>query len=172
LVDSVVDPGFEAFFSSMYVRAIAVARRITGDASVAEEIASETFVRAYVRWRTLSRDEKRSGWVVRVASNLAIDHVRRKPPPTRPVSMADAADDLIALRMALVAALRHLTRREREVITLRYLADMSQTEAAAALGLSEGSVKTYAHRGIAHLRPLLSVPNDHDVEQRLVLEPE
>jgi DNA-directed RNA polymerase specialized sigma24 family protein len=49
---------------------------------------------------------------------------------------------------------------------------MSEAEAAAALGLSAGSVKTYVHRGLAHLRPLLSARDERDVEGRLVLDTE
>jgi len=172
MVGAVVDPEFEAFFDSMFVRAVAVARRITGESAVAEEIASETFVRVYVRWKQLSHDRARSGWVVRVTTNLAIDHVRRKPAPPGLADSGQAADDAVVLRVALVAALRRLSRREREVITLRYLADMSEAEAAAALGLSAGSVKTYVHRGLAHLRPLLAARDEHDVEGRLVLDTE
>jgi RNA polymerase sigma factor (sigma-70 family) len=172
MVGVVADPEFEAFFGTMFIRAVAVARRITGDAAVAEEIASETFVRAYVRWKHLSGEPTRSGWVVRVASNLAIDHVRRRPPVPGVAGAEAASDDAVVLRLALVAALRRLSRREREVITLRYLADMSEVDAAAALGLSAGSVKTYVHRGLAHLRPLMSAYDEHDVEGRLVLDTE
>ncbi len=64
--------------------------------------------------------------------------------PTGPVGMVD---DRTAERGDLVAALRRLPRRQREVVVLRYLADFSEADVAAALGCSVGSVKTHASRG-------------------------
>ena len=52
----------------------------------------------------------------------------------------------------LVAALGRLPRRQREVLTLRYYADLSEAQIADALGISAGAVKAHAHRGLAALR--------------------
>jgi RNA polymerase sigma factor (sigma-70 family) len=51
----------------------------------------------------------------------------------------------------MVEALRRLPARQRECLVLRYYLDLSETEIAAALGISQGSVKTHASRGIAAL---------------------
>jgi RNA polymerase sigma factor (sigma-70 family) len=52
---------------------------------------------------------------------------------------------------AVVQALRRLPRRQREVLALRYYADMSEAEVAALLGIATGSVKAYASRGLERL---------------------
>jgi RNA polymerase sigma factor (sigma-70 family) len=61
-------------------------------------------------------------------------------------------DDVATLRLALSAGLRSLPRRQREALALRYLAGLSDSEVAGALGISTGSVKTHLHRGRAALR--------------------
>ena len=95
--------------------------------------------------------------MLRVAANLAVDRVRRHPDvvvtPVR--APGPEADDLVVLRMALVAALGSLPRRQRQAVALRYLADLTDGEVAVALGISVGSVKTHIHRGLGALRSRL-----------------
>lgn len=61
------------------------------------------------------------------------------------------------LRIVLSDALARLPRRQREVVALRYLADLSEAQVAASLGISTGSVKTHLHRGLISLRGRLAV---------------
>lgn len=143
---------FDDAFDGLAVLARRVAFRILGDRAEAEEVAQEALARAYVRWRSVAGHAE--PWVARVAANLAIG-VWRKRRPT--VAFEDAhagvAADAHALeRYGLVAALRRLPRRQREVVVLRYLADLPEAEVAAQLRTSVGSVKTHAHRGLARLR--------------------
>jgi len=148
-------PGFVEAFDGLLTRAYRVARRIVPSDQAAEDIASETLIRAYAHWRRIGDKPWREGWVVRVATNLAIDAVRKH----RPITDAEVAEgqspaeqDEVAIRLALAAALRSLPRRQREVVALRYLAGFSEAEAAAALRISTGSVKTHLHRGLGALR--------------------
>jgi RNA polymerase sigma factor (sigma-70 family) len=71
--------------------------------------------------------------------------------------MPAASDEAesVALRQALVAALRRLPTRQREAVVLRYLADMSEADVGLALGIRQGTVKTHLHRGLAALRVLM-----------------
>jgi RNA polymerase sigma factor (sigma-70 family) len=55
-------------------------------------------------------------------------------------------------RQHVMAALRGLPHRQREVLVLRYYADMSEAQIAEAMGISPGAVKSHASRGIAALR--------------------
>jgi len=158
---------FTVFFDEMYDRTVAVARRMTGDQRRAEDIASEAFTRAYVYWGRLNDDSRRAGWVIRVATNLAIDAARRRPTRMGSAAAAASADDEVVTRAALVQAMRMLSRRERQVIALRYLADFTEAEVAASLGVSVGSVKTYTARGLTRLRPLLSARSEEEVEGTL-----
>ena len=68
------------------------------------------------------------------------------------VATGPGADDLVVLRVALVAALGSLPRRQRQAVALRYLGDLTDGQVAVALGISVGSVKTHIHRGLGALR--------------------
>jgi RNA polymerase sigma-70 factor (sigma-E family) len=142
---------FELAFDGLYRLAYKVAFRIVGDRPEAEDIAQEALARASLRWPRLH--EQPEGWVSRVASNLAIDRYRRRRrEPRVPVGPIGVVDDLVTDRADLVAALRRLPRRQREVVVMRYLADLSEADVAASLGCSVGTVKTHASRGLAALR--------------------
>jgi RNA polymerase sigma-70 factor (ECF subfamily) len=69
-------------------------------------------------------------------------------------ALAVAADpsEETTLRLALVEALAHLPRRQREAVALRYLADLSIDEVARTLGVSAGTVKQSVHRALRTLR--------------------
>jgi RNA polymerase sigma-70 factor (ECF subfamily) len=155
--------GFEQAFDGLFTRAFLVARRILGDATAAEDVAAEATARAYAHWRRIGDQPWREGWIVRVASNLALDATR-----ARARVVADAPsdqvveDDDVAVRLALAAALKRLPRRQREAVALRYLAGLSEAEVAATLRVSAGSVKTHLHRGVHTLRARLG--NDVDLE--------
>src|SRR5205823_2339826 len=131
-----------------------VAIRVVGNAAEAEDVAAEALSRAFARWDKVESLSYLDAWVLRVAANLAIDVTRRRRPWLhRPV--LTGADDDIATRMALTAALQRLSRRQREVIVLRHLAGLPEQEIAALLGIAHGSVKTHLRRGAAALRDRL-----------------
>lgn len=157
------DDSFDAEFDRLLVAAYGVARRILGDQHLAEDVASEALARAYAHWRRIGRQPWREGWVVRTASNLAIDvgrtQTRRRTvstaEPEPPPGIGTSDDDAVVLRIALVEALSALPRRQREVVSLRYLAGYSEAETAAALRVSAGSIKTHLSRGLGSLRERL-----------------
>jgi RNA polymerase sigma factor (sigma-70 family) len=88
--------------------------------------------------------------VLRVVANLALDAMRRRRPVLRLHSPEES--DGVVERVALVQALRGLPRRQREVVVLRYLVDLSEQDVAAVLGIAPGTVKAHSHRGLAALR--------------------
>ena len=142
---------FERAFDDLFARALRLAYRILGDRATAEDVAAEALARTYAHWHRLVAAPWRSGWVLRVTTNLAIDVARRRPPPVVPSAGTDV-EDTAALRLTLVAALRALPRRQREAVVLRYLTGLDEAEVAGALGISTGSVKTHIHRGLQSLR--------------------
>jgi len=85
------------------------------------------------------------------------DHLRSVE-RTRAEPGADQAVLLDEDARRVLAALDELSQRQREVLVLRYWADLSEAEIATALGISAGSVKTHAHRGIAALARILEAP--------------
>ena len=97
-----------------------------------------------------------SAWILRVAHNAAIDHVRaRRPVPVEDVLAADAPDErdggrerFADLRLALAA----LPEEQRDVIVLRFLVGLTPGEVAERLGRSEDAVHGLQHRGRRRLR--------------------
>jgi RNA polymerase sigma factor (sigma-70 family) len=148
------DGSFEAAFDDLFPRAVRLANRMLGDRAAAEDVAAEALARAYARWPKVGGLSYRDGWVLKVATNLSIDRLRRRVPEVWPQVEADFEDG-VELRMALNAALVTLAPRQREAVALRYLGGLSDQEVALALGISLGSVKTHIHRGLKGLRSRL-----------------
>lgn len=150
---------FEEAFPAMFLVAFQVTYRLLGDVTRAEDAAAESMARALVAWRRVGGMEHRNGWVARVAGNVAIDEIRRARRRGEVAHAAEgtAPDDTeqSALRLALGAALAGLSTRQREVISLRYLADLDESEVSRALGISVNSVKKHAARGREALRTRL-----------------
>jgi RNA polymerase sigma factor (sigma-70 family) len=80
---------------------------------------------------------------------------RHRPEPLADVASAETSALQHAQRTAVLAALQALPRRQREAVVLRYYADLSEAQTAAAMGCSVGSVKSHTSRAMASLRPLL-----------------
>lgn len=153
---------FQAVFPGLFLTAYRVAYRVLGDVTEAEDAAAEALARTLKAWRRVASLPYREAWVARVATNVAIDRVRRRPldvPRAAPV--ADVAETAV-LRMALSAALLALPRRQREVVALRYLGGFTEADVAGSLGISANSVKKHTQRGISALRARLG-PDWRDV---------
>jgi RNA polymerase sigma factor (sigma-70 family) len=150
VVPDAIDLTFEERFDVLYARAYAVGFQLLGRRSEAEDVAQETLARAFVHWRKVRGYAE--AWVVRVAGNLSID-TWRKTNRLSPSAVPDATTPgPTALRIDLHRALSTLSKRQREVLVLRFLADLPEAEVARALGCSNGSVKVHAARGLAALR--------------------
>jgi len=150
------DESFDLAFAYLFAQSYRIARRIVGEPGAAEDIAAEALSRAYSHWSRIGELPYRDAWVLRVATNLALNTIRRKRVVLRAPD-AQSHDDATATRLALVAALNALPARQREVIVLRHLAELSEVEVAERLGLSLGTVKTHLRRAKHALRLQLDV---------------
>jgi RNA polymerase sigma-70 factor (ECF subfamily) len=156
---------FVELYDSLFPQAFLVARRLVGDAELAEDLAAEAFARAFARWERVRRHPAPEAWILRTTTNLAIDSLRRRRPDAAALAVVDP-EDAVALRLTLVAALGSLSRRQREIVVLRYLADLPEKEVAETLGISAGTVKTHLHRALQRLR------DDLDPSTTAALAPE
>jgi RNA polymerase sigma-70 factor (sigma-E family) len=134
---------------------------LTGDRGHAEDLAQVTLWRTARRWGELSGSP--DAYAHEVLVNLSRDHRRslmRRPLEVAPLDLVvDRGHDLteaLLERNVVVQAVRSLPRRQREVVVLRFFLDLSVAQAAAALGTSEGTIKSYTARAIARLRAVLS----------------
>ncbi|MBV9411007.1 MAG: sigma-70 family RNA polymerase sigma factor [Acidimicrobiia bacterium] len=148
------DEGFEAAFDELFPRAERLAFQILGNRAAAEDVAAEALARTYLHWRRVRALSYRDGWVLRVATNLAIDDMRRRrPEPDEDAGMDP--EEAAAMRVTLAAALSRLSGRQRTVVTLHYLSGLTEAEVADSLGLSLPTVKTHVRRGMQSLRRTL-----------------
>ena len=145
---------YESFFTHAFPRVARMAGKIVGREG-GEDVAIEALARAYSRWTRVQAMNSPEAWVMRVATNLALDQVRKKKayadPPTMPAIEETATD-----REVVRSSIAKLPRRQRQVVAMRFLADMPEDEVARVLDISTGSVKTHLHRALASLRVSLA----------------
>jgi RNA polymerase sigma factor (sigma-70 family) len=146
---------FEDVFPELVLPAFRVALRILGDVAEAEDVAAEALARTLRSWDRVRDLPYRTAWVVRVASNLAVDRVRRRAPRLAPPEHVPDVAEAATLRLALGAALQALPRRQCQVVAMRYLGGLSEAEVARSLGISPNSVKKHTGRGMTTLRSRL-----------------
>jgi len=153
------DEEFTAFMRSASPGLGRVAWLLCGDVHQAEELVQHALVRTYVAWpRARARDPY--AYARRVLANQRIDtwrHRRREvlvDPSTVPDRghLAGDSED----RDRLVRALALLTPRQRRVVVLRHLMDLSERQVADDLGIGVGTVKSTASRALARLRAELA----------------
>jgi RNA polymerase sigma factor (sigma-70 family) len=152
---------FELVFGPLYRQARHVAWRLLGDQADAEDAAAEAMARALVAWDRVGSLPYRDAWVMRVAANVAIDMARRRdrraaPPLARPSAppAGDMGED-VALGLDIRHALVGLSKRQREVVILRWIAGLTEQEVAGCLNLSRSAVKSHTRRGLDALREQL-----------------
>lgn len=142
-------------------RALAIARRILGDAEEAEDVVQEVFVRLC---RGLGRFDGKaaySTWLYRVMVNSSINTLRARrrrerlsqvgSPPVTPEEQAIGSE----MSSQLESALREVSERHRQVLWLREVRGLSYPEIAGLLRIPEGTVKSALNRGRSQLQDIL-----------------
>jgi RNA polymerase sigma-70 factor (sigma-E family) len=150
------EAAFDEFLAARSTALLRTAILVCGASSHdAEDLVQNALEKIYRHWSRVRHDNPES-YARRIVVNAAISVSRRRRvireitfarPPDTPV---DAPD--VDLRDALLAELRRLPARMRAVLVLRYWEDLSETETAALMGCSAGTVKSQAARGLARIR--------------------
>jgi RNA polymerase sigma-70 factor (sigma-E family) len=149
-------------YSMHYTSLVRLAAMLVRDTPTAEEVVQDAFVAMHDGWDRLRDAEKALAYMRQAVVNrsrsvlrhrLVVERNQQQPPPDMP-SAEHGALTLLE-RSAVVAALRDLPERQREAIVLRYYADLSEAEIAAAMKISRGAVKSHTSRGMAALRAAL-----------------
>jgi RNA polymerase sigma-70 factor (sigma-E family) len=166
-LDVDADAAVARLYRSHWTPLVRLAAVLTRDASVAEEIVQDAFVQLHQRWDGLSDRAAAQAYLRTSVVNRARSALRHRgveeryrqpgaPAPAGPEERAVQAD----ADARVMIALRTLSRRQQEVLVLRYFGDYSEQDIAATLGLSKGAVKSHAHRGLAALRAALDAAGD------------
>ena len=131
-----------------------------GDLTLAEDLTAEAFARAYASWRKVSQHPAPRAWVVRTALNTHVSWWRRRRREVAWEAGADQAGDEPGLPVdaQVMAALKALPRRQREVVALRIFLDLDTETTARVLGIAPGTVTAHLSRATAVLRESLA-PN-------------
>ncbi len=137
-----------------------------GDWQAAEDLMQETMVRAWQHLDTLDADPRTlRPWLFTVARRIAIDRFRARvarPPETEPDPLEETAApgepfERLLDRAAVVSALREVDELHRNALIHVYLMDRTVPEAAAVLGVPEGTVKSRIHHGLRAARKVVAV---------------
>jgi RNA polymerase sigma-70 factor (ECF subfamily) len=138
-----------------------------GDRATAEDVTSETFVRALRRIDSLSFQGRDVGaWLVTIARNIVLDHVKssryRLEVATADMRDADRAtdgpEDAVVAHLTnreLLACVQQLGSEQQECIVLRFIHGLSVAETAAIMGKKDGAIKALQHRAVRRLAGLL-----------------
>lgn len=147
-----------ALYHAEAARLVQMARWFVDDTAAAEDLVQEAFIKLAKSAHRIREPDRAAAYLRSIVMNLARDHNRRglvslrhRPPAVQdPRSAEDYATQREDIS-EVVTALRHLPRRQRDCVVLRYYLDLHVDEIAATLGLSRNSVKTHLTRGLKNL---------------------
>jgi RNA polymerase sigma-70 factor (ECF subfamily) len=138
-----------------------------GNRHDAEDLTTQTFLRMLesigkFRWQSAPF----SAWLFRIAHNLAMDHFRAnkrvqpeeevpEPPPDESTSAEAGALESIG-RRSMLELIDELSPEQQQVLTLKFIFNFSNAEAATVLGKTEGAIKSLQHRALASLQKQLA----------------
>jgi RNA polymerase sigma-70 factor (sigma-E family) len=151
-----------ALYQTHALALVKLAVLMTGDQPTAEDVVQDAFLGLYRRWSALHDADKAIGYLRSSVLNgcRSVHRVRLRRQgivldPPAPVGSAEAEALLGEAHREVLAALRRLPRRQREAVVLRYYLDMTEDQAAQAMNVGRGTVKSATSRGIAALARLL-----------------
>jgi RNA polymerase sigma-70 factor (sigma-E family) len=150
-------------YHAHYAMLVRTAALLVGDLATAEDVVQDCFIAMHRTWWRLRDTSKALPYLRRAVINRSRSVLRHRAVADRHLpllapQLPSAEDSALAgmERSSVPAALRALPPRQREVVVLRYYADLSEAQIAAAMGISKGAVKSHAARAKESLRALLS----------------
>ena len=155
------EAAYVEFVASKQALLYRVAYAVCGDWTRAEDLLQTALTKLYVAWPRVRRAGREEAYVRQIIVRANLDEVRR---PRRRheraglegIDRSDPEPD-VAGRHDLFEALQSLPVMQRRTVVLRYWLQLSVSETATDLGISEGTVKSHAHRALAHLRSAVAV---------------
>lgn len=175
------DREYAEFVRARGTSLLRTAHLIARSPAQAEDLLQTSLTKTYLAWPRLRDPAAAEAYTRRVLATSAVSWWRQKrnrlehPTETLPDIGVEHPAAQLAERQAIMSALRQLSTQQRTVLVLRYYEDLTEAEIAQTLGVSTGSVKRHASRGLARLRLLLgedAEPGDNGgMTSRLSEEP-
>lgn len=180
------DRAITELYAAHWHRLVRLAWLLLHDQGAAEDAVQDAFVATHRNWRSIRQTGGAVGYLQTAVVNtcrsvqrhqVVVDRQRARDagaadlPDRRSADSAETQVLHAAERGAMIEALRGLPARQREVLVLRYYADLSEAQIAEALGIAPGSVKAHAHRGLSSLRQGMAPRGPHQSPNPEVEQP-
>jgi RNA polymerase sigma-70 factor (sigma-E family) len=163
MTERAADHAVTVLYQSHYAALVRMAALLVGDVATAEDVVQDCFIALHRAWWRVRDTSTALFYLRRSVINGSRSVLRRRavadrhPPLPEPELPSAEESALAVVQLSLVrAALAGLPVRQREVLVLRYYADLSETQIAAVMGISRGSVKAHAARARDALRAALA----------------
>jgi RNA polymerase sigma-70 factor (sigma-E family) len=147
------DAGFDALFAAQRDSMVRLAFLLTGSPSHADEAVQESLARVYERWSTI---DVPSAFLRACVVNRCRSWHRHRAVAERNVHLVSSDDQYLDRPDELADALARLPHRRRAAVVLRFYEQLTISEIATTLGISEGAVKSSLHRGLEQLKGMLA----------------
>ncbi|MCX6399105.1 MAG: SigE family RNA polymerase sigma factor [Propionibacteriales bacterium] len=151
---------FSAYVAERRPRLVRTAVLLGCPSADAEDVVQSALLKCYRSWRRVVRANHPDAYVHRVLVTTLYDARKRRwngELPTDDLPEAPGADPQWAEGLAVRRALVAMSPEHREVLVLRYFADLTERDTALALGVAPGTVKSRTSRALAALAPLVAV---------------
>ena len=134
---------------------------ILGDSAAAQDVVQDAFLGLFRRWDKLDDIGAAPGYLRTSVLNgcRTLLRQRSRVPLAEPEALLESAETALLQseeQRAVIAAVRRLPARQREVLVLRYFLDMTEEQAARAMGVSRGTVKSTSFRAVAAMGRMLA----------------
>ena len=163
--DAVLE-SFNVWYAKEHPRLVATLLLVTGDIHLAADSVDEAFARALERWDRVSSMSSASGWTYKVALHHARRSARRSSMERRLLLRHPVRAEVPAPAGEIWMLLAQLPRRQREVVVLRYIADLTEADIGEVLGISRSTVSSSladAHAQLGHVLDEKPQQEDHHV---------
>ncbi len=156
------DAAITELYGAHYRTLVRLAVLLVHDVATAEEVVQDSFVALHSGLHRLRDGEKALAYLRAAVVNRSRSVLRHRvvvdrnaPKPTPDMPSAELGALTLLERSAVVAALRSLPVRQREVVVLRFYGDLSEAQIASIMGITRGAVKSHASRAMTALRSVL-----------------
>jgi RNA polymerase sigma-70 factor (sigma-E family) len=157
------EASFQAFYQRNWLPMVRLAALLVDDSASAEDVVQDAFIACHSHRGRLRSDDAELAYLRSAVLNGARSTLRRRAlfrrhNQPRAESLAEPADSQLMAapeNSPVIAAIRRLPRRQREVLVLRYWQDLPHADVAALLGISESTAKSTASRALDALELIL-----------------
>jgi RNA polymerase sigma-70 factor (sigma-E family) len=156
------DSAVTTIYRDHYRSLVRLAAMLVADTGTAEDVVQDSFVAMHNAWRRLRDTEKGLSYLRQSVVNRSRSVLRHRgvaqrhaPKPAPDMPSAEHGAFMLLERANVIKCLGKLPSRQREVLVLKFYADLSEVNIAAAMGISQGAVKSHTSRAMAAMRTAL-----------------